>query len=88
MQVQAVNRRAMARYASFWSSLVMVSESVMAARKAAEELGDLRGSKRGLAAPSGDEIRTAVRNVEKSLGTLSKSAQRWEAELKSREWRV
>lgn len=88
MQIQVVNRRAMARYSVFWSSLVMVGESVAQARKVAEELGELKGNKLGLAAPSGDEIRAAVKKVEKSLGTLSKSAQRWEAELKSREWRV
>lgn len=88
MQVQAVNRRAMVKYGQFWQSLVMVHECVLQARKVAEELGDLRGAKIGLAVASGDEIRSAVRKAEKSLGTLSKSAQRWEAELKSREWRV
>lgn len=88
MQIKVVNRRAMARYSTFWSALVMVNECVMAARKVAEELGDLRGSKQGLAVASGEEVRAAVRKADKSLGTLSKSAQRWEAELKSREWRV
>ena len=47
MQIQAVNRRAMAKYATFWSALVMVNECVTQARKVAEELGDLRGSKQG-----------------------------------------
>ncbi|MGH3752354.1 MAG: hypothetical protein ACRDRP_06585 [Pseudonocardiaceae bacterium] len=88
VQIEAINRRAVARYGAFWSALVMVGEAVAQARKVAEGLGDLRGAKRGLATASGDEIRSGVKAVERSLGVLSKSAQRWEAELKSREWRV
>ncbi|MGH3916296.1 MAG: hypothetical protein ACRDTC_23240 [Pseudonocardiaceae bacterium] len=88
VQIGVVNRRAMARYAAFWSALVMVGEAVAGARKVAEELGDLEGVKRGVAAASGEEIRAAVKRADRSVGRLSKSAQRWEAELKSREWRV
>src|ERR1051326_7630204 len=70
MQIQVVNRRAMARYATFWSALVMVNECVTQARKVAEELGDLEGSKQGLAAASGQEIQATVKRADKSLGTL------------------
>ncbi|MGH3829471.1 MAG: hypothetical protein ACRDRS_03310 [Pseudonocardiaceae bacterium] len=87
MQIKAINRRAVARYGAFWSALLMVGEAVGEARKFAAGLGDVRAAKRGLATASGEEISSGVKAVERALCVLSKSAQRWEAELKSREWR-
>lgn len=92
MQVKVVNRRARARYASFWTALVMVGEAVADARKVALRLRDDRDRDRdGVArwrVASGEEIAKQTRRADQALGLLCRAARRWEAELLSRDWRV
>lgn len=90
VQVKVVNRRAMARYAAFWNALLMVGEAVADARKVAlavRDRGDGDVGKRWQVA-SGEEIAKSCKRADQSLGALCKAAQRWEAELISRDWRV
>lgn len=83
-----VNRWALARYRTFWAALVMVGEAVEDARKVALRLEDSGGVPEGWRVASGEEIARATRRVDGVLGELCREAQRWEAELISREWRV
>lgn len=80
-----VNRRAQAKYATFWNSLLQVGMVLEDARKLADRMDDSDRPPWHVADAA--TIRKAVRRVENSLGTLSKSGKRWEAELISREWR-
>jgi hypothetical protein len=80
-----VNRRAQAKYATFWSSLMQVGMVLDDARKLADRMDD--ADKPPWYVADAATIRKAIRRVEAALGTLGKNAKRWEAELISREWR-
>ena len=80
-----VNRRAQARYATFWNCLLQVDMVVGDARKLAARIDD-SDPPPWHAATSADVLK-AARRVEKALATLSTSGKKWEAELISREWR-
>jgi hypothetical protein len=80
-----VNRRAQAKYATFWNCLLQVGMVAEDARRLADRMDD--SDKPPWHVADAASIRKAVRRVEKTLGTLSKSSKRWEAELISREWR-
>ncbi|MGH3937558.1 MAG: hypothetical protein ACRDTG_02830 [Pseudonocardiaceae bacterium] len=90
VQVKVVNRRAMARYAGFWKALLLVGEAVADARKVAVRVRDDSGGGMGKRwqVASGEEIVKSCKRADQSLGALCKAAQRWEAELISRDWRV
>jgi hypothetical protein len=79
-----VNRRAQAKYATFWNCLMQVDMVVADARKLAARIDD--GDLPWWAASTGDVLKAAKR-VERALKTLSASGKKWEAELISREWR-
>ncbi|MGH3903183.1 MAG: hypothetical protein ACRDTE_03165 [Pseudonocardiaceae bacterium] len=86
MRIKAVNRRAMAKYASFWQALVFVGQAIEEARTVGKRVADVPVKSWQIA--TAEDIARAAKRVDGSLGTLAKSARRWEAELVSRDWRV
>jgi len=80
-----VNRHAQAKYATFWNCLLQIGTVLDDARRLADRVDD--SGKPPWHAADAATIRKAVRRVETTLGTLSKSSKRWEAELISRDWR-
>ncbi len=80
-----VNRRAHAKYATFWNCLLQVGAVLDDARKLADRVDDSDPPPWYVADAA--TIRKASGRVEAALGTLGKNAKRWEAELISREWR-
>jgi len=90
MQSRILNRRALARYATFWNALLMVGEAVADARRVGNQLRD--GGEGEVVqrwhVATGEDITKAGKRADRSLGVLCKAARRWEAELVSREWRV
>ena len=80
-----VNRRAQAKYATFWNCLLQVDMVLEDARKLANRLDD--SGKTPWWVPSSSDLNKTARRVERALKTLSASGKKWEAELISREWR-
>lgn len=80
-----VNRRAQAKYATFWNSLLQVGLVLEDARRLASRMDDSKKSPWHVADQA--TIKKAANRVESALTVLSKSAKRWEAELISFEWR-
>ncbi|GAB3479373.1 hypothetical protein [Amycolatopsis cihanbeyliensis] len=87
MQVGVINRRAQAKYAEFVSALDLV-------REALEEIDTLIGrvdpkrASGGWTVATPKELKGLRRAAMEQLNTLRASAQKYEAELISREWRL
>lgn len=82
---RVVNRRAQAKYATFWNSLLQIGDVVKDARKLAARMDD--SDKPPWHVADAATIVKAANRVEWALEILSKSGKKWEAELISREWR-
>jgi hypothetical protein len=80
-----VNRRAQAKYATFWNSLMQIGGVLDDARKLANRIDDSSPPPWHVADAA--TVRKAANRVERALEILSKSGKKWEAELISREWR-
>jgi hypothetical protein len=80
-----VNRRAQKRYATFWNCLLQLGLVLEDARRLAARMDDSEKPPWHVADKA--TITKGAKRVERTLGVLSTSAKRWEAELISREWR-
>lgn len=80
-----VNRRAQAKYATFWNSLLQVGLVLEDARRLAARMDDSERPPWHVADKAA--LNKAAKRVQDALTVLSKSAKRWEAELISRDWR-
>jgi hypothetical protein len=80
-----VNRRAQAKYATFWNSLLQVGLVLEDARRLAARMDDSEKPPWHVADKA--TINKAANRVQNTLTVLSKNAKRWEAELISRDWR-
>ena len=85
------NRRAVARFAAFWTALQRVGDILAEAEKLAKNAEDSSWCKqrntRHWSVASADEVRSALRTCRGSLRILSRSAKRFEPELIHREWK-
>ncbi len=91
---KAKNRRALRRYAEFWTALHAVGDAITAAEKVAAKAADaapVKASKSGgrghWAAPDPDLMRATAKKTDRSLRVITAAAKKWESELVSREWR-
>ncbi len=90
---KAANKRALRKYAEFWTALHAVGEAITAAEKVAAKAADaqpVKASKGGRghwAAPDPDLMKATAKKTDRSLRTITASAKKWESELVSREWR-
>lgn len=95
-----VNRRALRKYGEFWRALQLVGDALADAEKVAAKATDAkpRRNGKGSSAKAGadgwhwsvaspDEISASAKKAHSSLRVMASSAQKWEAELVSREWR-
>lgn len=78
-------QRSRRKYATFWNCLMQVDMVLADARTVAAKMDDSGTLPWWMASPS--DLRKCAKRVEDALGTLSKSAKKWEAELISRDWR-
>jgi hypothetical protein len=88
VQVQAVNKRATERYGEFVGAIDTVTEALLPLEKLINKMSERRvppGSWR-IAKP--EELKKMLDQARKDLEALKAHAMRYEAELKSREWRV
>lgn len=85
MQIQVVNKRAQRKYAAFVFALDATDEAFEEARKL---IKGLRSRTTSYAVPDKDELSGALGKAERALGALHKSANKYEGELVSRNWRV
>lgn len=90
-----INRRALQKYAEFWTALHAVGQALEQAEKLAAKAQDaqpLRASngtsgRRHWSAATPEEMRAAAKKAHHSLRVISTSAKKWEADLISRDWK-
>lgn len=82
---RVVNRRAQAKYATFWNSLLQIGMVLEDARKLANRIDDSNPPPWHVADAA--TVRKAAKRVENALTVFSRNGKKWEAELISREWR-
>jgi hypothetical protein len=88
MQVQAVNTRATERYGEFVGAMNVVTEVLVPLEQLINRMSERRvppGSWR-IAKP--EELKKMLGRARRDLEELKAQAKKYEAELKSREWRV
>jgi hypothetical protein len=89
-----LNRRAVAKYAEFWTALQAVGDALAQAEKLGAKAQDANKARasagiggRSWSVATPEEIRGAAKKAHHALRVISSSAKRWEADLLSREWR-
>jgi hypothetical protein len=88
VQVQALNARATERYGEFVGAIDTVTEMLVPLEQLINKMSERRvppGSWR-IATP--EELKKMLAQARRDLEALKAHAMRYEAELKSREWRV
>jgi hypothetical protein len=88
VQVQALNQRATERYGEFVGAMNVVTEMLVPLEGLINKMSERRvppGSWR-IAKP--EELKKMLAKARKDLEELKAHAKKYEAELKSREWRV
>jgi hypothetical protein len=91
-----LNRRALRKYAEFWTALQAVADALEQAERLAAKAVDAQpprassgaGGRRSWSAASPEEMRAAAKKAHASLRVIATSAKRWEADLVSRDWRA
>jgi hypothetical protein len=89
-----INRRAVRRYAEFWTALQAVGNALAEAEKLGARAQDTNRARasagiggRSWSVATPEEIKGAAKKAHRSLRVISTAAKRWEADLLSREWR-
>ena len=91
-----INRRALRKYAEFWTALHAVGNALDQAEKHAARAGDNQpakasngaGGRRAWSAATPEEMRAASKKAHASLRVIATAAKRWEADLLSRDWKA
>jgi hypothetical protein len=89
-----LNRRALRKYAEFWTALQAVGAALEQADKLAAKIQDNQpakasaGGRRSWSVATPEEMRAAAKKAHASLRVIATSAKRWEADLISRDWRA
>jgi hypothetical protein len=84
------DRRAVARFAEFWSALQEVGDALAAAQRAAKHAGDgtwRPRNQRHWDIAAVDEVRGSLRRCKFALRIVSAQAKRFEPHLIVRDWR-
>jgi hypothetical protein len=87
MQIDAVNRKARARYGSFVSAMDMVREALDNLAPVIAKVRKPSGGS-GWTAPTREELAGLKRTATEELERLRAKSKKYEAELVSREWRL
>ena len=93
VDVKPVNRRALRKYGEFWRALQLVGAALAQAEVVAQKAADAhpaRASSGAIAhwsAPTGGELRASAKKAGQALHVMAAAAQKWEAELISRDGR-
>ena len=89
-----INRRALRKYAEFWTALHAVGQALEQAEKLtakAQDAQPLKASastnRRHWSVATPEEMRAAAKKAHHSLRVISTSAKKWEADLISRDWK-
>ncbi|EHR63188.1 hypothetical protein [Saccharomonospora cyanea] len=89
MQIEALNRRAQQKYATFVSAMDMVVEALEELDKFIDRIDDNKAEDGAWSvAATQDELKGYRRKAVDELGRLRAKAKKYEAELVSRDWRV
>jgi hypothetical protein len=91
-----INRRALRKYAEFWTALQAVGAALEQADKLAAKAADAQpatasngaGGRRSWSVATPEEMRSAAKKAHASLRVIATSAKRREADLVSRAWRA
>ena len=91
-----LNRRALRKYAEFWTALHLVGAALDQAEKQAARIADNQparasnsaGGRRSWSAATPEEMRAAAKKAHASLRVIGTAAKRWEADLLSRDWKA
>ncbi|MBB4906360.1 hypothetical protein [Actinophytocola algeriensis] len=87
MQIDAVNRKARQKYASFVSAMDMVREALDNLTPVIAKVRKPSGSS-GWTVPTREELAGLKRTATEELERLRAKSKKYEAELVSREWRL
>ncbi|WP_199439416.1 hypothetical protein [Umezawaea beigongshangensis] len=88
MQVQALNKRAQERYDNFVSAMDLVAEQFDPLSALIKKMQEGKAPPGAFRITSPEQLRKLHTDALKALTELREQAKKYEAELKSRDWRV
>jgi hypothetical protein len=88
VQVQALNQRATERYGEFVGAIDTVTEMLVPLEKLINKMSERRAPAGSWRIAKPEELKKMLAQARQDLEALKAHAMRYEAELKSREWRV